>query len=88
MVVTMNIQPNSVAYCFASIRDFDKFITINGDKIKYKESMVEIRYGNDDICFIFDSPVNGRYDWDVHTIEYTKKYIDVEIVIYNIQPSE
>lgn len=84
----MNIQPNSVAYCFTSVKDFDKFIAINGDKIKYKESMVEIRYGNNDICFIFDSPVNGIYDWDVHTIEYTKKYIDAEIVIYNIQRSE
>lgn len=84
----MKIETMDVAYVFPNIKSLKKFIEVNYDKIDSPESMLAIRVGNDDVCFIFGDQVNGKYDWDVHTIWYTKKYYDVEIKTYCPQRSE
>lgn len=84
----MKIETMDVAYVFPNIKSLKKFVEMNYDKIDYPESMLDIRVGNDDVCFIFGDQVNGKYNWDVHTIWYTKKYYDVEIKTYSTQRSE
>lgn len=84
----MEIKTMEVAYVFPTIKSLEKFIEINCGRIDKPEGMLAIRTGNDDVCFIFDDKVNGRHDWDVHTIWYVKRYYDVEIVTYYTQRSE
>lgn len=84
----MGIKTMEVAYVFPTIKSLEKFIEINCGRIDKPESMLAIRTGNDDVCFIFDDQVNGRHDWDVHTIWYAKKYCNVEIVTYGLQRTE
>lgn len=84
----MEIKTREVAYVFPTIKSLEKFIEINCGRIDKPEGMLAIRTRNDDVCFIFDDKVNGRHDWDVHTIWYVKRYYDVEIITYYTQRSE
>lgn len=84
----MKIETMGVAYVFPNINSLKKFIEMNYDQIDSPESMLDISVGNDDICFIFHDQVNGRHDWDVHTIWYAKQYYNVEIKTYSPQRSE
>lgn len=84
----MKIETMDVAYVFPNIKSLKKFIEMNYDKIDSPESMLDISVGNDDVCFIFYDQVNGKHDWDVHTIWYAKKYYDVEIITYGLQRTE
>lgn len=84
----MGIKTMEVAYVFPTIKSLEKFIEINYGRIDKPESMLAIRTGNDDVCFIFCDQVNGKHDWDVHTIWYAKKYCNVEIVTYGLQRTE
>lgn len=84
----MKIETMDVAYVFPTIKSLKKFIEMNYGKIDSPELMLDIRVGNDDVCFIFCDQVNGKHDWDVHTIWYAKKYCNVEITVYSTQRSE
>ena len=84
----MKIKTMDVAYVFPNIKSLKNFIEMNYDKIDSPEAMLDISVGNDDVCFIFDDQVNGRHDWDVHTIWYAEKYYDIEIITYYTQRSE
>lgn len=77
-----------VAYTFPTIKALEQFLKINHGKIIREQTMCALRKANDDICFIFHTKINGKHDWEPHTIWYTQKYIDVDIIIYTTQRSE
>ena len=84
----MKIETMDVAYVFPNIKSLKKFIEINYGKIDSPESMLDIRVGNDDVCFIFHDQVNVYSSRRRHTIWYAKKFYDVEIKTYYPQRSE
>lgn len=84
----MDLKIGKVAYCFPTIKSLEKFISLNKDKIKYTDILLNLRSRHKHICFIFKEPVDGEFDWNAHTIGYAKEYLHVNIITFGYQRTE
>lgn len=84
----MDLGTDKVAYYFPTIKVLEKFISLNEGKIKYEDILLNIRKRHKHVCFKFKEPIDGKFDWNAHTIDYAKEYLHVNIITFGYQRTE
>lgn len=79
---------NQTAYYFPTTQLLEKFISLNEGKIEYEDVLLDMRKRHEHVCFRFKEPIDGKFDWNAHTINYAKEYLHVNIITFGYQRTE